>query len=309
MATYYHSKKQLTVKLGSPYYIAPEILNGRYSKECDMWSVGVLAYAMLVNSFPFEGRTVSEIFSQIRKKTNFNKKKWKNKSKNAYKFVFSLLKKDPWYRLTPEEALNHPFLQENSDQNWLRATFIEKLVTTDWGDLFKTEIWSLFSTYIDSKSKDEIDRYFHSLDTEGTGVLKVSQILTLLENSNIEEDRFYKLHWCLDSQLDSTINYKEFIARVCLFKNKVNEENIEKVYNQVDNDRFSLFRTREDSMKMIWDSSFSEENQKKMREMEVNSKYFDKPERMSFKTFKNFILGQDNVRKLVKIIHLWQFIF
>lgn len=41
--------------IGTPYYIAPEVLNHSYSKECDMWSLGVICYIILSGVPPFNG--------------------------------------------------------------------------------------------------------------------------------------------------------------------------------------------------------------------------------------------------------------
>jgi len=39
---------------GTPHYIAPEILEGKgYSFSCDYWSIGIIAYEMYFNFFPF----------------------------------------------------------------------------------------------------------------------------------------------------------------------------------------------------------------------------------------------------------------
>lgn len=37
----------MNTKLGTPYYISPEILKGKYDKSCDMWSIGVIAFVLL----------------------------------------------------------------------------------------------------------------------------------------------------------------------------------------------------------------------------------------------------------------------
>ena len=52
-------------KLGTPYYIAPEILRGNYNLKCDMWSLGVILYILLCGSPPFNGNNNDEIFEKI----------------------------------------------------------------------------------------------------------------------------------------------------------------------------------------------------------------------------------------------------
>jgi len=40
---------------GTPEYCAPEVLKGCYSLNCDMWSVGAIAYVMMTGEMPFTG--------------------------------------------------------------------------------------------------------------------------------------------------------------------------------------------------------------------------------------------------------------
>ena len=61
-------KKKLSDVVGTPYYIAPEIINEKpYSGECDMWSLGVVLYQYLTGTMPFDGNSIDECFSAIKK--------------------------------------------------------------------------------------------------------------------------------------------------------------------------------------------------------------------------------------------------
>ena len=58
---FFKENQKLTVKIGSPYYIAPEVLNRNYDEKCDIWSSGVVLYVMLTGNFPFIGNTSQKL--------------------------------------------------------------------------------------------------------------------------------------------------------------------------------------------------------------------------------------------------------
>jgi calcium-dependent protein kinase len=49
-------------KIGTPYYIAPEVLNGSYNEKCDIWSIGIITYILVCGYPPFNGDHKSEIY-------------------------------------------------------------------------------------------------------------------------------------------------------------------------------------------------------------------------------------------------------
>uniref|UniRef100_A0AC35U500 Protein kinase C n=1 Tax=Rhabditophanes sp. KR3021 TaxID=114890 RepID=A0AC35U500_9BILA len=98
--------------VGTPAYLAPEVLQKKgYNKSLDVWSMGIIAYVTLSGTFPFNDG--EEIESQIENAAfMFPTEPWAEVSKEAVDLIQKLLKIDIESRLTIEETLNHPWLQD-----------------------------------------------------------------------------------------------------------------------------------------------------------------------------------------------------
>lgn len=106
----------LTNTHGTSYYIAPEVLNKRYNKKCDVWSVGVIMYILLSGKPPFDGANDTEITDNVKIGTFHMKDKiWKDISQDAKSLIKSMLTFDPSQRVTAREALKHKWFENAPD--------------------------------------------------------------------------------------------------------------------------------------------------------------------------------------------------
>lgn len=105
----------MTQKLGTPYYIAPEVLKKNYDQKCDLWSCGVILYILLCGYPPFNGNSDKEIVqSVLQGKYTIDEPEWAYVCDEAKDLVKKLLTYDSDKRLTALEALNHPWIKKNA---------------------------------------------------------------------------------------------------------------------------------------------------------------------------------------------------
>jgi len=107
-----NSEKPMTAFVGTPYYIAPEVLKKKYTKSCDLWSIGVIAYALLCGYPPFNGPDNDAVLDAVRRgRYVFASHDWLCRSRESRDFIRHLLQKDPRKRLTAVQAMNHPWIR------------------------------------------------------------------------------------------------------------------------------------------------------------------------------------------------------
>ena len=79
-----------------PYYVAPQVLEGKYDFRCDAWSLGVILYILLCGFPPFYGDTDAEVLAQVKAGAySFAGPEWKRVSDEGKDLIRKLLKINP----------------------------------------------------------------------------------------------------------------------------------------------------------------------------------------------------------------------
>ncbi|XP_042008024.1 serine/threonine-protein kinase PEPKR2-like [Salvia splendens] len=103
--------QRLSGIVGSPAYVAPEVLVGDYSEKVDIWSAGVLLHALLVGVLPFQGDSLETVFEAIKKdKLDFIGGSWESVSRPARDLLSKMLTRSTSTRFTANEVLKHPWI-------------------------------------------------------------------------------------------------------------------------------------------------------------------------------------------------------
>uniref|UniRef100_A0A674JW35 Maternal embryonic leucine zipper kinase n=1 Tax=Terrapene triunguis TaxID=2587831 RepID=A0A674JW35_9SAUR len=103
---------QLNTCCGSPAYAAPELIQGKayIGSEADIWSMGVLLYALLCGFLPFDDENVMALYRKIMR-GKYEVPKWLSAS--SILLLHQMLQVDPKKRITVKHLLNHPWLMQD----------------------------------------------------------------------------------------------------------------------------------------------------------------------------------------------------
>jgi serine/threonine protein kinase len=117
-AQHVHAPNSLTSQCGTPFFVAPEVINRKpYDQKVDMWSIGVTTYLLLCGDTPFNGKNRQQLFRRIScDEPPYADDKWGHISNEGIDFVQKLLMKDPAKRMSAAQALSHRWLMKGNKE-------------------------------------------------------------------------------------------------------------------------------------------------------------------------------------------------
>lgn len=221
-------------KVGTPYYIAPEIQAGKYTQAADSWAVGVILYMLLGGCPPFVGNNTQEVLDNVRA-ANVNVK-WLGRAvpDDAKELLLALLQREPQQRITPSDALKHRWIERTlQDVEFAakRGSAIRQSVkdgnfggySSNIGIGLKNfsqaapiqkVVMHAIASHLSREALADLEHAFIQMDVNGDGSLNIAEFVEGLKRAGVtvQMDDISKMFNGIDSDGNGRIDYAEFCA-------------------------------------------------------------------------------------------------
>ncbi|KAK2971316.1 hypothetical protein RJ640_001342 [Escallonia rubra] len=214
--------------VGSPYYVAPEVLRKRYGPEADVWSAGVIVYILLSGVPPFWAESEQGIFEQVlHGDLDFESDPWPTISDSAKDLVRRMLVRDPKRRLTAHEVLCHPWVQVDglAPDKPLDSAVISRMKQFSAMNKLKKMALRVIADNLSEEEIAGLKQMFKMIDTDNSGQITFDELKAGMKRvgTTLKESEIYDLMQAADIDNSGTIDYGEFIAAT-LHLNKIERE-------------------------------------------------------------------------------------
>ncbi|CAI9759841.1 unnamed protein product [Fraxinus pennsylvanica] len=228
LSIFFKPGEKFTDVVGSPYYVAPEVLRKRYGIEADVWSAGVIVYILLSGVPPFWAENEQGIFEQVlHGDLDFASDPWPTISEEAKDLVRRMLVRDPKQRLTAHEVLCHPWVQVEgvAPDRPLDSAVLSRMKQFSAMNRLKKMALRVIAESLSEEEIAGLKEMFKMIDTDNSGHITFEELKAGLKRvgANLNESEIYDLMQAADVDNSGTIDYGEFVAAT-LHLNKIERE-------------------------------------------------------------------------------------
>lgn len=246
----YLEGEKMTSLVGTSFYIAPEVVEGEYTKAADLWSFGTIVYMLITGELPIAGDSDAQILGNVARLMDHPKRFGAIAnlvagvviSVECVDFINRLMEVDTKRRLTTADALNHPWIKGNKmksvgadDRSGKgiakkttyssspEAQAVAKKVThfKDYPDIKRAALMAT-AFYLDHEKIELLQANFTAMDKDGNGVLSYAEFSAALGN-HLGDEELMEIFKKIDQDHTNKIKYSEFIA-ACVEERVFKEE-------------------------------------------------------------------------------------
>ncbi|XP_010031280.2 calcium-dependent protein kinase 13 [Eucalyptus grandis] len=236
--------------VGSPYYMAPEVLKRNYGPEIDIWSAGVILYILLCGVPPFWAESEQGVAQAIlRGLIDFKRDPWPSVSEGAKSLVRQMLEPDPKLRLTATQVLEHPWLQnaKKAPNVPLGDVVKSRLKQFSMMNRFKRKALRVIAEFLSVEEVEDIKDMFKKMDVDDDGIISIEELKAGLRNfgSQLAESDVQMLIEAVDANGKGSLDYGEFLAVSLHLQRVANDEHLRKAFSYFDKDGNSFIEPDE----------------------------------------------------------------
>ncbi|GMI90090.1 calcium-dependent protein kinase 24 [Hibiscus trionum] len=216
LSIFYKPGQQFTDIVGSPYYMAPEVLKRNYGKEVDIWSAGVILYILLCGVPPFWAEDEEGIAQAIiRGRIDFERDPWPKVSDEAKDLVKTMLDPNPRTRITVQQVFEHTWIEnlENARNVNLGEHVRTRIKHFSLMNKFKKEVLRVVADNLPDEQVDSIIEMFRMMDTDENGNLSFEELRDGLRKigHTLDDPDVQMLMEAADMDGNGTLSQDEFV--------------------------------------------------------------------------------------------------
>lgn len=237
---------RMQLSCGTLAYVAPEVLDKCYSDKCDLWSLGVVIFILLVGYMPFSGSESHQMEMIRAGKCTFRKESWQRVSKEASEFVGKLLIVDVDKRLSAGDALNEPWIvkraaMEHTPSDKLDEETLNSLTSFAQASIFRRACMSVMAWSLTPDDRAQVRNAFLELDTSNTGIVTLGEFKKVMQDKfHIEDAQVLQAFQAVDVTHTDQIHYSDFLAAMVASRIQVHDEVLAQTFRRFDTDNSGI---------------------------------------------------------------------
>eukprot|EP00268_Persea_americana_P015292 TRINITY_DN1698_c0_g2_i4.p1 TRINITY_DN1698_c0_g2~~TRINITY_DN1698_c0_g2_i4.p1 ORF type:complete len:531 (+),score=93.01 TRINITY_DN1698_c0_g2_i4:954-2546(+) len=299
LSVFFKPGERFTEIVGSPYYMAPEVLKRNYGPEVDVWSAGVILYILLCGVPPFWAETEQGVAQAIiRSVIDFRRDPWPKVSENAKDLVKRMLDPDPKRRLTAQEVLDHPWVQnaKKAPDVPLGETVKARLKQFSVMNKFKKKALRVVAEHLSVEEVAGIKDMFHMMDTNDSGNITFDELKVGLQKigQQVPDPDVQMLMEAADVDGNGTLDYGEFVTVSIHLKKIGNDEHIRKAFSYFDQNQSGYIEIDELRVALVDDLG---SDQEEVIDAIIRDVDTDKDGRISYDEFSTMMKAGTDWRK------------
>jgi len=221
----------MRTKVGTPFYVAPQVLQGKYTEKCDIWSTGVILYVLLCGYPPFTGERDLDILRAVKRgKWSFRSPDWDKSSHLVKDLITQMMTFEADKRPDAGDVLRHEWFESNRATTAELGTLIDadlanKLRAFREGSRMRKIALTIIATQLGNQDLKLLRNTFEAMDANHDGTLTAAEIKAGMLAHKVEiPDDLEELIQRLDTDGSGGIDYHEFIAATMTRANYMRED-------------------------------------------------------------------------------------